>query len=112
MKPCLVKRGKQYAVKYFDTEKLRWSHQALGTDKRAIADLRFGDFIRDQQKKELLGNLGIEPIALSKLVSEFLEYMESKRSPRYVPPGQTTDTEVAHLFRRKDAKHGHHHATD
>src|SRR6267142_609768 len=84
MKPCLVKRGKQYAVKYFNEEKRRWSHQSLGTSKRAIADQRFGDFIKDLHKKEFLGELGVQPIALSELVSEFLNYMESKKSPRYV----------------------------
>jgi integrase len=84
MKPCLVKRGNQYAVKYFNEEKRRWSHQSLGTTKRAVADRKFGEFIRDQQKKEFLGDLGVEPITLTKLVSEFLDYMESKRAPRYV----------------------------
>jgi len=84
MKPCLVKRGKQYAVKYFNEEKRRWTHQSLGTAKRALADQRFGDFIKDQNKKQILGDLGVEPITLDKLVSEFLNYMESKKAPRYV----------------------------
>jgi len=84
MKPCLVKRGKQYAVKYFNDEKRRWSHQSLGTSKRAVADQRFGDFIKDLNKKKFLGDLGVEPISFNKLVAEFLNYMESKKAPRYV----------------------------
>ena len=70
MKPCLVKRGKQYAVKYYNEEKRRWTHQSLGTTKRAVADQKFGDFIKDQNKKEFLGNLGVEPITLAKLVTK------------------------------------------
>src|SRR5438093_1108112 len=83
MKPCLVKRGKQYAVKFFDEEKQRWTHQSLKTGKKAIAQQRFGDFIKDQHKKEFLGDLGIQPVPLKRLVSEFLSYMESKRSRQY-----------------------------
>src|SRR5437870_1548811 len=68
-KPCLVKRGKQYAVKYFNEEKRRWTHQSLGTSKRAIADQRIGGFIKDLHKKEFLGEVGVEPIALSRLAA-------------------------------------------
>ena len=71
-------------MKYYNEEKRRWTHQSLGTTKRAVADQKFGDFIKDQNKKEFLGNLGVEPITLAKLVIEFLNYMESKKAPRYV----------------------------
>ena len=83
MKAHLIRRGKQYTVKFFDEENQRWSHQSLKTSKKALADLRFGAFLKDRQKTELLGEFNVQPIKLSDLVKEFLSYMESKRSPRY-----------------------------
>ena len=83
MKAHLIRRGKQYAVKFFDEENQRWSHLSLKTSKKAIADLRFGTFLKDRQKTELLGELKVQPIKLKDLVKEFLSYMEAKRSTRY-----------------------------
>ena len=84
MKSTLVKRGKFYSVRYFDEQRRRWTHKSLKTAKKAVADQRYGDFLKDCQKTELLGQFRVQPVPLSKLVTDFLEYMESKRSPRYV----------------------------
>lgn len=84
MKSTLVRRGKFYSVRYFDEQRRRWTHKSLKTSKKAVADQRYGDFLKDWQKTELLGQFRVQPIPLSKLVTDFLKYMESKRSPRYV----------------------------
>ena len=84
MKSTLVKRGKFYSVRFFDEQRRRWTHKSLKTAKKAVADQRYGVFLKDCQKTELLGQFRVQPVPLSKLVTDFLEYMESKRSPRYV----------------------------
>src|SRR5947209_20170537 len=84
LKSTLVKRGKFYSVRYFDEQRRRWTHTSLKTSKKAVADQRHGDFLKDCQKTELLGQFGVQPVPLSKLVTDFLEYLEWKRCPRYV----------------------------
>ena len=77
MKAHLIRRGKHYAAKFYNPETRKWSHQSLKTTKKALADLRFGQFLEDRHKKELLGELNVEPVPLRILVKEFLEYMEA-----------------------------------
>lgn len=79
MKAHLIRRGNHYAVKFYDHGTRRWSHQSLRTTKKAIANLRFGQFLEDGHKKELLGELNVEPVSLQVLVQEFLDYMEANR---------------------------------
>jgi len=83
MKAHLIRRGRHYAVKFYDPETRKWSHQSLKTTKRAIADLRFGQFIEAGHKKELLGEFNVQPVTLSTLVKEFLDYMEANRAEAY-----------------------------
>ena len=83
MKAHLIRRGKHYAAKFYNPETRKWSHQSLKTTKKALADLRFGQFLEDRHKKELLGELNVEPVPLRILVKEFLEYMEANRSEKY-----------------------------
>jgi hypothetical protein len=40
----------------------------LKTTKKALADLRFGQFLEDRHKKELLGELNVEPVPLRVVV--------------------------------------------
>jgi hypothetical protein len=54
--------------------------RSLKTTKKAIADLRFGQFLEESHKKELLGELNVEPIPLRVLAKEFLDYVEANRS--------------------------------
>src|SRR5712691_6287768 len=83
MKAHLIRRGKHYAVKLFDPTTRKWSHQSLKTTKKAIANLRFGQFLEENYRKELLGEFSIEPAPLRVLVKEFLDYMEANRSSSY-----------------------------
>jgi len=83
MKAHLIRRGKHYAVKFYNPETRAWSHQSLKTTKRAVANLRFGQFIEEGHKKELLGELNVEPAPLRAGVKEFLDYMEANRSQAY-----------------------------
>ena len=73
MKSTLVKRGKFYSVRYFDEQRRGWTHTSLKTSKKAVADQRYGDFLKDCQKTELLGQFRVQPVPLSKLVTDFLE---------------------------------------
>jgi integrase len=83
MKAHLIRRGKHYAVKFFDAQNHKWWHRSLKTTKRALADLRFGQFLEASYKKELLGEFNVEAVPLSTLVKEFLEYMQANRSEAY-----------------------------
>jgi integrase len=83
MKAHLIRRAKHYAVKFYNPETRKWSHRSLKTTKKAIADLRFGQFLEERHKKELLGELKVEPVSLQVLAKEFLEYVEANRSEKY-----------------------------
>jgi len=83
MKAHLIRRNTHYSVKFYNPETRKWSHRSLKTTKKAIADLRFGQFIEDRHKKELLGELNVEPVPLQALAKEFLEYVEANRSEKY-----------------------------
>ena len=61
MKAHLIRRNKHYSVKFYNPETRKWSHRSLKTTKKAIADLRFGQFLAERHKKELLGELNVEP---------------------------------------------------
>jgi hypothetical protein len=54
----------------------------LKTTQKALADLRFGQFLEDRHK-ELPGELNVEPVPLRVLVKELLESMEANRSEKY-----------------------------
>src|SRR5215468_9469871 len=79
MKAHLIRRNKHYAVKFYHTETRKWSHRSLKTTKKAIADLRFGQFLEERHKKEL----NVEPVPLHILAKEFLDYLEANRSEKY-----------------------------
>jgi hypothetical protein len=83
MKAHLIRRHKHYAVKFYNPETRKWSHRSLKTTKKAIADLRFGQFLEERHKKELLGELNVEPVPLRVLAKEFLDYLEANRSEKY-----------------------------
>ncbi len=83
MKAHLIRRNKHYAVKFYNPETRKWSHRSLKTTKKAIADLRFGQFLQERHKKELLGELNVEPVPLQVLAKEFLDYLEANRSEKY-----------------------------
>ena len=83
MRAHLVRRGNYYAIKYYNPQTSTWSHRSLKTSKKATADLRFGQFLIEGHKKELLGTFGVEPVELRVLVQEFLDYMGANRSDAY-----------------------------
>src|SRR5262245_36899001 len=83
MKAHLIRRGKNYAVKFYSPETRKWSHRSLKTTKKDLADLRFGQFLEERHKKELLGELNVEPVFLEVLAKEFLDYVEANRSEKY-----------------------------
>lgn len=83
MKAHLIRRGKHYAVKFYNPETRKWSHRSLKTTKKALADLRFGQFLEERHKKEILGELNVEPVSLQVLAKEFLDYVEANRSEKY-----------------------------
>jgi len=75
----LVKRenGRWYA-KYRKPDG-KWSHHALHTPNKATAQVRYGQFLKQLEERELLFS-EVRPLRLGELAEEYLRYVKSHKS--------------------------------